>query len=81
MMARNRPRWGLGPLWPLFFIFTYVFFFIFVVGHSFKIIGSPSLPINLANLAQLATIQSKNLTKTIKKIHNGDSILTKKKTI
>ena len=37
-------------------------------------------PINLTSLTQIATIQSKNLTKTIKTlIHNVDCILAKKK--
>ena len=45
-------------------------YFIFVVEP-------PSSPISLACLTQLAIIQSKNLSKNNKNIHNGDCILAK----
>ena len=61
-------RWGLGPPWVQFylFIFLVIKYFIFIVGSSFQNLRPPFSLISLASLNQIATIQSKNLTKTIK---------------
>ena len=56
---------GLGPPSSILFIF-YVLYISFLGGPPFKTLGPPSPPIRLASLTQLATIQPKNLTKTIK---------------
>ena len=53
---------GPGP-GPNFFFFSFIYF-IFVVG-PFKTL-SPIFSISLASFTQITTIQSKNLTKTIK---------------
>ena len=61
---RNRTKWGLeAPLGPIFFIV--IIYFIFIVSPLSKTLG-PLLPISLASLIQIAIIQPKNLTKTIK---------------
>ena len=61
---RNRTKWGLeAPLGPIFFIV--IIYFIFIVSPLSKTL-SPLLPISLASLTQIAIIQPKNLTKTIK---------------
>ena len=59
---------GLGPPSSIFYFyfFFYVLYISFLGGPPFKTLGPHSPPIRLASLTQLATIQSKNLTKTIK---------------
>ena len=57
--TRDGPRRGpTDPPWVLFFFFFVILYFIFVFR--------PFSPISLVSLTQIATLQPKNLTKTIK---------------
>ena len=48
------------------YIYIVIMYFIYVIGPSSKTLGAFFSLINLISLTQLATIQLKNLTKTIK---------------
>ena len=65
---QGRTRWGPRgprPLGPKFlFLFCYYIFYIYSLAHFKTLISFSS--IILVNLTQIATIQPKNLTKTIK---------------
>ena len=68
---QDGPRWGPKGAWappgPIFFFFFKLLYYVFyfVVDPPYKTLGT-FLSISLANLAKIATIEPKNLTKTIK---------------
>ena len=69
------PRWGLGPPGPVLllslllyitlYIYIVIIYFFYVIG-TFKNLRRSFFSIRLTSVTKLATIQSKNLTKTIK---------------
>ena len=66
---RDRPRWGPGPPFGtifFYFICIVIIYFFYVIG-TFKNLRRSFFSIRLTSLTKLATIQSKNLTKTIKR--------------
>ena len=70
---RDKPRWGpmgvQAPLGPLIIIIIYIYSYnIFYLCNwaPFQNLRPSFSSINLTSLTQLATIQPKNLTKTIK---------------
>ena len=72
---------GLSPpLGPIIYLYIYSYYiFYFCSWAPFQNFRPLFSPINLLSLTQIATIQPKKLTKTIKNIHNGDCILAPQK--
>ena len=70
------PSQGCTPLppGPIFF-FLVIKYFIFIVGPPFQNLRPPFSSISLATLNQIATIQSKSLTKMLGSKELGTNVL------